>query len=104
MTKTTLEEQWAEKKQGKLPLEEIYESGKKETDPQTLNPEKITDSALDQLPTPTGWRIMVLPYQGKKVSDGGIHLVSKALERQQAATVLGYVLKTGPLAYDGERF
>ena len=93
MTKTTLEEQWAEKKQAKLPLEEIYESGKKETDPQTLNPEKITDSALNQLPTPTGWRIMVLPYQGKKVSDGGIHLVSKALERQQAATVLGYVLK-----------
>ena len=93
MTKTTLEEKWAEKKQGKLPLEEIYESGKKETDPQTLNPEKITDSVLDQLPSPTGWRIMVLPYQGKKVSDGGIHLVSKALERQQAATVLGLVLK-----------
>ncbi len=104
MTKTTLEEKWAEKKQGKLPLEEIYESGKKETDPQTLNPEKITDSVLDQLPAPTGWRIMVLPYQGKKVSDGGIHLVSKALERQQAATVLGLVLKTGSLAYDGERF
>ena len=104
MTKTTLEEQWAEKKQAKLPLEEIYESGKKETDPQTLNPEKITDSVLDQLPAPTGWRIMVLPYQGKKVSDGGIHLVSKALERQQAATVLGLVLKTGSLAYDGERF
>lgn len=104
MTKTTLEEKWAEKKQSKLPLEEIYESGKKETDPQTLNPEKITDSVLDQLPAPTGWRIMVLPYQGKKVSDGGIHLVSKALERQQAATVLGLVLKTGSLAYDGERF
>ncbi len=40
MTKTTLEEQWAEKKQAKLPLEEIYESGKKETDPQNTKSRK----------------------------------------------------------------
>ena len=27
-----------------------------------LDPNKIEQSALDRMPTPTGWRILVLPY------------------------------------------
>ena len=41
MTKTTLEEKWAEKKQAKLPLEEIYESGKKEGEWRTYRNRKL---------------------------------------------------------------
>ena len=49
-------------------------------------------------------QLLVLPFKSKKVTEGGIHLVEGALDRQQAATVLGYVLKVGPLAYSGDKF
>ena len=35
-----------------------------------LNPEASNKSLLERLPQPTGWRILVMPYQGK-----GKHLV-----------------------------
>ena len=52
-----------------------------------------------QLPNPTGWRIMVLPFQPKIKTKGGILLAEAALERQQIGTVCGLVLKVGPDAY-----
>lgn len=64
-----------------------------------LDPDKIPKSALERLPTPTGWRILLLPYQGKKKSEGGILLTTETQEKERVATVCGYVLKVGPLAY-----
>ena len=58
-----------------------------------------------QLPKPTGWRIMVLPFQPKVKTKGGILLAESALERQQIGTVCGLVLKMGPDCYrDKERY
>jgi len=98
MTNTALEEKWAEEEAGKTPLEKAYDEGV------SLNPEKIQESLLEQLPEPTGWRIMILPYRGKRKTSGGIELTDETLGRQQVSTVLGYVLKVGSLAYSGERF
>tara|TARA_R110000787_G_scaffold229827_1_gene337388 strand:+ start:382 stop:831 length:450 start_codon:yes stop_codon:yes gene_type:complete len=98
MTNTALEEKWAEEDASKTPLEKAYDEGV------SLNPEKIQDSLLEQLPEPTGWRIMILPYRGKRKTSGGIELTDETLGRQQVSTVLGYVLKVGSLAYSGERF
>ena len=64
-----------------------------------LDPDKLPQTALDRLPTPTGWRVLILPYQGKKKSDGGILLTPETQEKERVATVCGYVLKMGPLAY-----
>jgi co-chaperonin GroES (HSP10) len=47
---------------------------------------------------------MVLPYRGRKRTDGGIELTEETLDRQRLGTVLGYVLKVGKLAYRGDRF
>jgi len=98
MTNTALEEKWAEEEASKTPLEKAYDEGV------SLNPEKIQESLLEQLPEPTGWRIMILPYRGKRKTSGGIELTDETLGRQQVSTVLGYVLKVGSLAYSGERF
>lgn len=98
MTNTALEEKWAEEDASKTPLEKAYDEGV------SLNPEKIQDSLLEQLPEPTGWRIMILPYRGKRKTSGGIELTDETLGRQQVSTVLGYILKVGSLAYSGERF
>jgi len=64
-----------------------------------LRPETIGTSLLERLPTPTGWRILILPYRGQGKTDGGILLPDKVIEEQKVSTQVGYVLKVGPLAY-----
>jgi|TARA_R110000796_G_scaffold6199_1_gene22335 co-chaperonin GroES (HSP10) len=64
-----------------------------------LNPEAIGKTLLDRMPNPTGWRILILPYQGKDKSAGGIFLPTNTAEKNQISTQVGYVLKVGPLAY-----
>jgi chaperonin GroES len=61
--------------------------------------------SIDKMPQPTGWRILILPYKGKKKTEGGVYLPDQAIEREALATVCGYVLKIGPLAYkDSDKF
>ena len=60
---------------------------------------------LDKLPTPTGYRILVLPYAGPKKTKGGLYLSDKTQATIQMTTVCAYVLKVGDLAYkDKEKF
>ena len=65
-----------------------------------LDPTLLDKSLLERMPTPSGWRILVLPYAGKGVSQGGIHLVQETVSRETLATVVAYVLKKGPLCYN----
>ena len=53
----------------------------------------------ERLPQPTGWRILVAPYQGKEVTDKGVIIPDQIRQREALATVVAYVLKVGPLAY-----
>ena len=70
-----------------------------------LDPTKLPESAKEKMPKPTGWRILLLPYMGKRVTDGGIVLTDSQVEREQVATVCGYVLAVGPDAYkDANRY
>ena len=65
-----------------------------------LAPEKIDLSMMDRLPSPTGWRLLILPYRGKGKTEGGVLLPDAVIDRESLATVCGFVLRTGPLAYD----
>ena len=58
-----------------------------------LDPKSIDKSTLDSLPTPTGYRILVLPYAGPKKTKGGILLSDTTQETIQMTTVCGLVLK-----------
>lgn len=70
-----------------------------------LNPEAIGASLLDRMPTPTGWRILILPYQGRAKTAGGIFIPDEVKERSTISTQVGYVLKMGPLCYkDPDKF
>jgi co-chaperonin GroES (HSP10) len=64
-----------------------------------LDPNNIGGSLLDRMPDPTGWRLLILPYRGKGKTDGGIFLPDQTVEEHTISTQVGYVLKTGPLAY-----
>ena len=60
---------------------------------------------LEKLPDPTGWRILVMPFQVKEETKGGIIIAQETLDRARAAVQVGYVLKMGPLCYgDKERY
>ena len=70
-----------------------------------LNPEALDASLLERMPAPTGWRILILPYQGKAKTAGGIFIPNEVQEKSQISTQVGYVLKVGPLAYkDRDKF
>jgi len=64
-----------------------------------LDPTLLESSFLDRMPQPSGYRILVLPYKGKGVSDGGILLTQQHVERESLASVCAYVVKMGPLCY-----
>jgi len=71
-----------------------------DVDKRVLDPDKLDQSSLERIPSPTGWRILILPYQGKGKTEGGIILPDSVVDRESVATVCGYVLKVGPLAYE----
>lgn len=63
------------------------------------------EKLLDRLPSPTGYRILVLPYSGPKKTKGGLYLADTTQETIQMTTVCAYVLKMGDLCYkDKEKF
>ena len=70
-----------------------------------LDPTLLEKSLVDRMPQPTGWRILILPYAGKAVTEGGIHLVQETVDRNSLATVVGYVVKMGLDCYaDANKF
>ena len=84
-----------------LGLEEKY----KEENQKTVRAENISESLIDSLPNPSGWRILVLPFTPKDKTKGGIIIAQESLDKLRIATNCGYVLKIGPLAYnDKERY
>ena len=103
MKKETLSTSEKEIPKINLGLEEKYkEEEKNKIEP--LNPENIK-SVVDELPTPSGWRLLVLPFTPKEKTSGGIIISQESLDRLRIATNCGYVLKIGPLAYyDKEKY
>ena len=68
-----------------------------------LDPTKLDADTFNRLPNPTGWRLLILPYRGKGKSQGGVLLPDAVVDRESVATVCGYVLKVGPLAYEDRK-
>ena len=86
--------------------DKLSDSYKSEEEVKTvLDPKSIDDNLLDRLPTPTGYRLLILPYAGPKKTKGGIYLSDTTQETIQMTTVCGLVLKMGDLCYqDKDKF
>ena len=93
-----------EKHKEKLAQEKVSELDKAFVAPEekVLDPELLNKSLLDRMPNPSGWRLLVLPYKGKGVTEAGIQLVKETVDREALSTVICYVLKVGPLSYKAE--
>ena len=78
---------------------------KEEVEKLYLHSDSIDKKAVEKLPQPTGWRMLVLPYSGPKKSKGGLVFSDETHERIQMTTVCALVLKLGSLCYsDKEKF
>jgi co-chaperonin GroES (HSP10) len=107
MSKETLSTSEKEAPKIKLALEEKYEAENKKLlpEPEPLTPENIGSDTVDELPEPSGYRILVLPFTPKTKSAGGILFSQETLDKARIATTCGYVLKMGELAYkDKDKF
>ena len=98
MNKETLSTSGKEVPKHRNALEDKYQVEEKEP----LNPENIQKS---QLPAPSGWRLLVLPFSPREKTKGGILIAQESLDKLRIATNCGYVVSMGPLAYhDREKF
>ena len=101
MNKETLSTSEKEVPKHKNALEEKYKS---EPTKEPLNPDNIQEQKT-QLPIPSGWRILVLPFTPKEKTRGGIFYAQESLDKVRIAVNCCYVLKMGPLAYhDRDKF
>ena len=77
--------------------------------PKILTPKKelvgLKKSEKSKLPTPTGWRILVLPFRMDEKSKGGVLFANETVDKQQVASQCGNVLAMGSECYkDKERY
>jgi co-chaperonin GroES (HSP10) len=102
MSKEQLSTSGKEIPKHKNALEEKYQST--ETHVKRLDQDNI-QSVVDQLPNPSGYRMLVLPFTPKEKTKGGILFSQESLDKARIATNCGYVLKLGPLCYhDKDKF
>jgi len=67
--------------------------------------ERLKTKESTKLPTPTGWRMLVLPFKMPEKTRGGLYLGQDTLERQQVASTCGLILSMGSDCYnDKEKF
>ena len=102
MSKEQLSTSGKEIPKHKNALEEKYQTT--ESHVKRLDQDNI-QSMLDQLPNPSGYRMLVLPFTPKEKTKGGIIFSQESLDKARIATNCGYVLKLGPLCYhDKDKF
>ena len=105
MSKEQLSTSKKEVPKHKNALEEKYKEQKVEFVEEKRVDETNVANIQDELPIPSGWRLLVLPFTPKEKTKGGIIIAQEALDKARIATNCGYVVKIGPMAYgDKEKF
>ncbi len=92
MSKETLSTSNQEIPKHQNALEEKYKAVQEK---EPLTPETIKEQKT-QLPVPSGWRLLVLPFSPREKTKGGILIAQESLDKLRIATNCGYVLKMGP--------
>jgi len=106
MSKEQLSTSTKEVPKHKNALEEKYKEQKVESVEEAKRVDETNVANIkDELPQPSGWRLLVLPFTPKEKTKGGIIIAQESLDEARIATNCGYVVKMGPMAYgDKEKF
>jgi len=84
------------------PIPDHTEMARKSEAPKVeFTPETVqeNEALIEKLPTPTGYRILILPFSQKQTTKGGIVLADSYLEKERLGTNVGFVVSLGPDAY-----
>ena len=66
---------------------------------------KVEDNLQSKLPEPTGYRLLIALPEIDEKTQGGVIMPDGLVKDESTASIIGFVLKTGPDAYsDKERF
>ena len=67
---------------------------------------KITEKKVaTQLPEPKGYKVLISTVEVNEKTDGGVYMPDGLRQAEETASIIGFVIKTGPDAYsDKERF
>ncbi len=66
---------------------------------------KVGDDLHAKLPEPTGYRLLIALPEIDEKTQGGVIMPDGLVKDESTASIIGFVLKTGPDAYsDKERF
>ncbi len=106
MSKEQLSTSTKEVPKHKNALEEKYKEQKVESVEEAKRVDETNVANIkDELPQPSGWRLLDLPFTPKEKTKGGIIIAQESLDKARIATNCGYVVKMGPMAYgDKEKF
>ena len=106
MSKEQLSTSTKEVPKHKNALEEKYKEQKVESVEEAKRVDETNVANIkDELPQPSGWMLLVLPFTPKEKTKGGIIIAQESLDKARIATNCGYVVKMGPMAYgDKEKF
>ena len=101
MSKEQLSTSKKEVPKHKNALEEKYKEQKVESVEEATRVDETNVSDIqNELPQPTGWRILVLPFTPKEKTKGGIIIAQESLDKARASVQVGYVLKMVSLCYE----
>lgn len=65
----------------------------------------VTEIDPLKMPVPTGYKILItLPKVADQLGESGLVLADSTKRVEETASCLGFVLKLGPTAYQGEKF
>lgn len=56
-----------------------------------------------QLPEPSGYRLLIALPEVEETTEGGIYIPEERRAAESVASVVGYVMKSGPDAYSDEK-
>lgn len=59
--------------------------------------------AAKQLPEPSGYRLLIALPEVEETTEGGIYIPEERRSAESVASVVGYVMKSGPDAYNDEK-
>ena len=90
----------AKKEKLSKPIENAFkDNNAKEDNKNVEDPSNLEASALERLPQPTGYRVLIIPYYPSAKTKGGLYIPDQTRERESFATVSAYVVivrrKTG---------
>lgn len=62
-------------------------------------PNGEAERSAKSLPDPVGYKILIALPEYEEKTDSGVYLPEQVREKETLATVVGFVLKLGPIAY-----